>query len=126
MLKCKKLLVFRKVVALPVCEQRVIYVLAEEIDTRSPAEHGKVCGATVTVLHPKDDDCCNEAIAYYVIGNAPYFLYFDLKLPKTTDKNGKMIWRFFGPDKRKYSNKSLIFPELCPPCGGHLSTTKFF
>ena len=23
----------------------------------------------------------------------PYFLYFDLKLPKTTDKNGKMIWR---------------------------------
>ena len=23
----------------------------------------------------------------------PYFLYFDLKLPKNTDKNGKMIWR---------------------------------
>ena len=61
--------------ALLVREQWVINVLAEEIDSRSPAEHREVCGGTVAILHPKNNDSCNKTIADNVVGAAPDVLY---------------------------------------------------
>ena len=56
-------------------EQRVIHMLAEEIDSRSPTEHREMRAVTVAVLHSKNNDSCNKTIADNVVGAAPYVLY---------------------------------------------------
>ena len=106
---------------LSVREQRVINVFAEEIDTRSLAEHCEVCGAAVTVQHSKDNDNCNEAIAYYVIGNAPYFLYFYLQACLSLFRLHNFPFRFsFIFDYSGSIPEYLVYKLLGKACFGFL------
>ena len=61
-------------------EQRVIHMLAEEINSRSPTEHREMRAATVAVLHSKNNDSCNKTIADNVVGAAPDVMYSFFKL----------------------------------------------
>lgn len=71
------------------------FLLEEGNQRYLPNEVEKLLNLYETVARPGSG---HPRVSLWLLGNAisvtnPYFLYFDLKMPTTKDKNGKWIWK---------------------------------
>ena len=71
-----------------------------------PNEPRKLLNLYETIARPGTD---HPRVVLFMLANAititnPYFLFFDLKMPKTMDKNGKYIWR--------HPSKSILVEDV--------------
>ena len=71
------------------------FLLEEGNQRYLPNEVEKLLNLYETIARPGSG---HRRVTLWMLGNAisitnPYFLYWDLKMPKTMDKNGKWIWK---------------------------------
>ena len=71
------------------------FLLEEGNQRYLPNEVEKLLNLYETIARPGSG---HRRVTLWLLGNAisitnPYFLYWDLKMPKTMDKNGKWIWK---------------------------------
>lgn len=71
------------------------FLLEEGNQRYLPNEVEKLLNLYETVARPGSD---HKRVTLWLLGNAitetnPYFLYFNLRMPKQKDKNGKWIWK---------------------------------